>query len=685
MARLVWLLAGIVALCIAALGTGRAETYGNLNTMGVVVDCPKGSSPKDIGKIKAFLVEGAERREVHDFVQVASAVDPKDYFATSLFYLRPDTQYTVQVEYYDREGKLISTHTETGRTRPEPRVPETARAIYASPGGDDRNPGTLKKPFRSLRVAFAALAPGTALYLRQGTYYEADLTIPRGGAAGQPIVIRSFKGERAMIDGSDPELLTTGWQSNGDGIFSAPSASMTWNVTLEERSTGKRYRCYPLRTLEELAQQKSAGMTFEQLGFTGAYFWDGKSLHLRLPKGKIEDYLVHVGRFTDAEGRFVNAIMAKGCDHVVIDGLEFQYVSGNAVGLQDSSEVLIQNCTVSYCNAGVWVKGNSSNNTIQDCSFIDDTNHWSFGYAKTEAGWYYHGQVETGAVCVDARYSGRGLVVRRNHIAGVFDGSHLCPWVQIGARTSETDFYQNEIKDVADDFIETDGYSRNVRIFENRMDGSLSGISLAQALDGPTWVMYNIIANCGVCVATQSGGDWGYPIKTNGGDHNDDMGTGYVMFYHNTAYTRDPGSFAFLVKYAMWRGFRLRNNIWCGKAMGVRTLQLQLWPTDWDYDDVYHESGPFAQLGDRVYPTLDEFRKGRVLMYLPEFGPKGIGEHLVSVDPGFENADGGDYRLRPGSPCADAGVVLPGINDKRYQGKAPDLGALESDERKPAS
>ncbi len=90
------------------------------------------------------------------------------------------------------------------------------------------------------------------------------------------------------------------------------------------------------------------------------------------------------------------------------------------------------------------------------------------------------------------------------------------------------------------------------------------------------------------------------------------MGTGYVMFYHNTAYTRDPGSFAFLVKYAMWRGFRLRNNIWCGKAMGVRTLQMQLWPTDWDYDDIYHESGPFAQLGEKVYPMLDDFRKGRV-------------------------------------------------------------------------
>jgi hypothetical protein len=37
-----------------------------------------------------------------------------------------------------------------------------------------------------------------------------------------------------------------------------------------------------------------------------------------------------------------------------------------------------------------------------------------------------------------------------------------------------------------------------------------------------------------------------------------------------------------------------------------------------------------------------------------------------------------DFRLKPGSAAADAGVVLPNINDG-YTGRAPDLGAFELD------
>jgi len=675
--RLLAAVAAFGALCALTI-PGAAETYGNFETMGVIVDCPEGYTLDRIGQIKAFLVENGKRRQVHDFVQVASALKPYDYFATSLFDLQPDTAYTIEVEYYDGEGRLISSQTETGRTRPDPVIPTPPRSLYVSPRGNDRNPGTKERPFRTLRTAVAAMTPGTTLWLRGGSYYDAELPLPKGGSAQAPVVIRSYPGEHPSIDGSDPALTSAGWRIDKDGLYTAPFPTMTWNVTLEERRTGKHYRCYPVRTREELVTQVSAGRTFADLGFTGAYHWDGKQLSLRLPQGTIDDYLVHVGRFSDAEGRFANGLIGTGSDHVTIDGIAFRHISGNAIGLQDCSENLVQNCRVEFCNAGIWVKGDSSNNTVQDTVYIDDTHHWDFGYAKTELGWYYHGQVETGLVCVDARYSGRGLVIRRNHMEHAFDGSHLCPWKEIRARTSETDFYENTLLELSDDFLETDGYSRNVRIFHNTMRGSLSGISLAQALDGPTWVLYNIIADCGVCKAAAHGGDWGYPIKTNGGDWNTNVGTGHVLVYHNTAYTRDPASHAFLVKYAIWRGIRFRNNIWCGKMMGVRSLQPQLWPVDWDYDNIHHESGPFAQLGERVYQTLDDFRTGRVIMYLPAFGPKGLGKHLMSVDPKFENADNGDYRLCADSPCVDAGEIVPGINDLRYRGAAPDMGAVES-------
>jgi hypothetical protein len=61
---------------------------------------------------------------------------------------------------------------------------------------------------------------------------------------------------------------------------------------------------------------------------------------------------------------------------------------------------------------------------------------------------------------------------------------------------------------------------------------------------------------------------------------------------------------------------------------------------------------------------------------VPRFGRNAFGKHLISSDPGFVSPEAGDYRLRPDSPCVDAGVVIPGINDGRFSGDAPDMGAL---------
>ena len=41
-----------------------------------------------------------------------------------------------------------------------------------------------------------------------------------------------------------------------------------------------------------------------------------------------------------------------------------------------------------------------------------------------------------------------------------------------------------------------------------------------------------------------------------------------------------------------------------------------------------------------------------------------------------------DFRLRAGSAAIDAGVRLPGVNDG-FEGRAPDLGALEGDQPVP--
>lgn len=639
--------------------------YGNFTTMGVVMECPAGMSVEKIGRVMVYVVEEEGRRQVHGLVRVGST----NHFAGSLFDLEPGTEHTVEVEMYDRSGKLVAKETAKGKTRRDPVIPDTPGALYVSPSGSDGNAGSIDKPLKTLKAGFGKLTAGTTLFVREGVYYEGGLVPDDTGRADAPIVIRNYNGEKVVIDGAAPELIDGGWETADGRIYSAAFEGLTWNVTMQERKTDKYYRLFPLETKEEITSGRSDGKSFEQLGFTGAYHCDGEKIHIVTPGGDISEYKVFVSRVTEA-------VTLSGKDNMLFDGLEFRHfgqgIWGKAILMEDSSWNLVQNCRFFYCNTGVWVQWDSNRNTVQDSLFVDDLNHWHFTYAKTPAGWDYHMQMETGAVYTGGRYVGRGLVVRRNRIEGLFDGAHLGPWVEVNALTSETDFSYNTVIDVADDFVETDGYSRNVRIIGNVMDKSLSGISLAQGLDGPTFIIRNVIGNSGVCRASRDPYDYeyeGYPVKTNGGPK-PEVGSGPVFFYHNTSWTSDPKSRAWLVKgTAKWRIFVFRNNIWCGKAQGFVSWRNRTSPMDWDYDNLYHEAGPFMffKRSEETYNTIAEAREG--LNVLP---------HGISADPKFVDAAGGDYRLQAGSPCTDAGEIIHGINDRDYLGGAPDMGALEA-------
>jgi hypothetical protein len=52
------------------------------------------------------------------------------------------------------------------------------------------------------------------------------------------------------------------------------------------------------------------------------------------------------------------------------------------------------------------------------------------------------------------------------------------------------------------------------------------------------------------------------------------------------------------------------------------------------------------------------------------------GSDNIDNDPDFVDAANHNYQLQPSSPCIDAGVHIPGINDG-YSGSAPDIGAFE--------
>jgi hypothetical protein len=666
----------VVAIVFLVAGGGRAgylsatlpdhpdaeqvELYGNFETLGVIADVPAGMKPEDVSGMRCAVWLDGRWAPAQELVQVGA----NPWFATSLFWLAPDSEYLVRVEVLDRAGRVAATWHKKGRTRAEVSVPATSHTIHVAVDGNDAGPGTPEQPLATIGHALTRAAPDTTIEIHGGTYHEGEIRLPVGGTAEGAVVIRASQGAKVVISGADPGLADpAGWRAEEQGLYSHPLQGPCGYVSATVRASGEDIRLLPVKSLDDLKKRVYAGQgPFREVGIRGAYFCDGRTIHI-VPPAKMAGLELHVARHT-------RGLSMENCNHVYLEGLEFRHYGREryncAVFAYACSDLLFQKCAVHFCNTGFWFKDQCDRVTVQDCRFTDATQGWKFDMLKQGGG--YHNEVESGGVNADGSFSGRGLVVRRNHIEGLFDGVHLCPWSKDTARTNEIDFYDNRVFDVADDFIETDGFSRNVRIFDNYMRKSLSGISVAQALDGPTFILYNVIADCGMARAGIVDGYEGYPFKTNGGS-GADVGSGPIFFYHNTSFTRDERSSAILIKKAKWRKITFRNNIWCGGKAGFESWRADFSPIDFDYDNLHVASDPgalFKLQYRQLIPTLEEVRR--------QFGCLKNG---ISADPCFENAAQGEFRLRAGSPCVDAGVALPGINERRIHGKAPDMGAFE--------
>ncbi len=94
-------------------------------------------------------------------------------------------------------------------------APGAGQKLYVSPSGDDANPGTAEKPWRSLKKAAEAVKPGDTVIVRDGVYTaaageECVVTVRRGGTADQPIVFRAEHKWGAVVDGRD-NATKLGW------------------------------------------------------------------------------------------------------------------------------------------------------------------------------------------------------------------------------------------------------------------------------------------------------------------------------------------------------------------------------------------------------------------------------------------------------------------------------------------
>jgi hypothetical protein len=285
---------------------------------------------------------------------------------------------------------------------------------------------------------------------------------------------------------------------------------------------------------------------------------------------------------------------------------------------------------------------------------------------------------------------GQGHVVAYNYLANWHDGIDVATYGNPDGAPGELpdrvpiaiDFYNNDIFNMGDNCIESDGGARNIRVFRNRCFNSASqGLSAQPLYGGPVYFYQNVLYNgpgSGSLkfVATPSGvlcyqNTFVGEVIARGPASN-------VHFRNNLVLAQGAGDTVFAVgtytNYSTsdYNGFRPNPNVdssfeWSSPAADERAVYTKA-PVTRRFKTLADYTKATGQDAHSVLLDYDVF----VNVHIPD-----------KTDPQrLYRTDSQDFRLKPGSAAIDKGLVLPTINDD-FTGRAPDLGALELDRPAP--
>ena len=254
------------------------------------------------------------------------------------------------------------------------------------------------------------------------------------------------------------------------------------------------------------------------------------------------------------------------------------------------------------------------------------------------------------------------------------------------------DFYNNDINNMEDNCIESDGGAYNIRVMRNRcFNHGHRALSVQPLFGGPVYFIRNIVYHA------PEGGAVKLTATSSG-----------IVFYHNTLIAPVKPMLGAI------SNVHFRNNLILGRSETPETFAVETYTnySSSDYNGFRPNEGaefsfewmspPFGMLSnyaakqalspqerikaeagskeDRKFKTLQEFSEATGQDRHSVIVDYDVFQKVTPPDPDdprilYKPADF-DFQLRPGSVAVDAGVRLPNVNDG-FTGKAPDLGAYE--------
>lgn len=232
------------------------------------------------------------------------------------------------------------------------------------------------------------------------------------------------------------------------------------------------------------------------------------------------------------------------------------------------------------------------------------------------------------------------------------------------------DIYGNMMVFGQDDTIELDGSQNNVRCFNNRMEQTFCGISVAPNMQGPSYIFNNVIWNLGDQDKSTSAA-----VKSGGGISHT---RGRQFFFNNTIYTSKNCISG--IGYGASTGNE--------RAKYIASTRNNILVSTRQAEDARPESSGNSSGGDGLSISDREKNPACDFDYDMIGNPTGVNGAgtIYAVDgseangifamPMWNDPNHGVFTLKYKDKGINKGVVIPNFTGD-YHGEAPDMGAIE--------
>jgi hypothetical protein len=414
---------------------------------------------------------------------------------------------------------------------------------YVSQSGNDNNPGTLGKPFRTVGKGVSVLQAGDALNVRGGVYVESVRVAQKMGsdASQGAIVIRSYPGESAYIDGSVSQFRVLGnsdWElarlhdpaAHPDEYVSKTTFPVVPDNPVNQGAFLDRNPYTRLITYSRLEDLRATNETFDKitavndsrpgpqvingqgasLGFRHPWVYMGPGIWFDRSSGKVHirlspthNNIAGLPDYTgEADPRKVRlAIAAKGTTTLEVSGSKFvrfenlaiRYGGQYTILLQNIENVVFDHVRIFAASYGVR-SGGIRNSVFRHCEFNGGMPSWFFRTDRKDE--YYFRAAEGIELNNLGKQTQRALLLGGNTDLGTT--IHNCEFVNahdtylVGTNLT---FHHNWVRNLNDEGLVLDGYvAANVKIYQNVITKTLSPISFGgMQVGGARYIYRNLV------------------------------------------------------------------------------------------------------------------------------------------------------------------------------------------------